>query len=125
MKKLLFSVLFASMGFGANTALADGWPLSVLGNWSVLANQSAGTLSITSQGSIGDCRPITGTIFGNSIVGFYCPFSGRIHFLRNSGTTTFQDYTGNVSQAGLTLHMGGIFASDLGSFGEYSFSGTK
>jgi hypothetical protein len=35
MKKLLFSVLFASMGFGANTAMADGWPLSVLGNWSM------------------------------------------------------------------------------------------
>jgi hypothetical protein len=125
MKKLLFSVLFASMGFGANTAMADGWPLSVLGNWSVLANQSAGTLSITSQGSIGDCRPITGTIFGNTMVGFYCPFSGRIHVLRNSGATTIQDYTANVSQAGPVLHMGGTFASDLGSFGEYNFSGTK
>ena len=125
MKKLLFSVLFASMGFGVNTAMADGWPVSVLGNWSVLGNQSVGTLSITTQAATGDCRPITGTIYGNTMVGFYCPFSGRIHFLRNSGATTIQDYTANVSQAGPVLHMGGTFASDLGSFGEYNFSGTK
>ena len=124
MKKLLFGVLFASMGFGATTAMADGWPLSVLGNWSVLANQSSGTLSITSQGS-GLCQSISGTIFGNTIVGFYCPYSGRIHFLRNSGATTFQDYTANVSMTGATLHMGGTFASDLGAFGEYSFQGSK
>ena len=125
MKKLLFGVLFASMGFGANIAMADGWPVSVVGNWSVLANQSAGTLSITSQGATGNCRSITGTILGNPIVGFYCPFSGRIHFLRNSGATTFQDYTGNLSQVGTVLHMGGIFASDLNTFGEYNFSATK
>ncbi|HEY8033933.1 MAG TPA: hypothetical protein VIF02_16565 [Methylocella sp.] len=124
MKKLLFVALFASMGLGATTAMADGWPLSVLGNWSVVANQSAGTLSITSQG-LGDCQPIKGTIFGNSIVGFYCPHSGRIHFLRNNGATTIQDYTANVSQAGPTLRMGGVFDSDLGAFGEYNFSGTK
>ena len=108
MKKLLFVALFASMGLGATTAMADGWPLSVLGNWSVLANQSAGTLSITFQGP-GDCQPIKGTIFGNTMVGFYCPHSGRIHFLRNSGATTIQDYTANVSQAGPTLRMGGVF----------------
>lgn len=126
MKKLLFGMLFAPMAFGTNIALADGWPVSVLGNWSVLANQSPGILSITSQGAVGNCRAITGTIFGgNPIAGFYCPFSGRIHFLRNSAGATFQDYTGNVSQTGLTLHMGGTFASDLGSFGEYSFQGSK
>jgi hypothetical protein len=77
MKKLLFGVLFASMGFGANIAMADGWPVSVVGTWSVLANQSAGTLSITSQGATGNCRSITGTILGKPIVGFYCPFSGH------------------------------------------------
>ncbi len=104
--------------------MADGWPLSVVGNWSVVANQSFGTLSITSQG-LGDCQPIKGTIFGNTIVGFYCPHSGRIHFLRNNGATTIQDYTANVSQTGTTLRMGGTFASDLGAFGEYNFSGTK
>ncbi len=65
MKKLLFSVLFASMGFGANTAMADGWPLSVLGSWSVLANQSAGTLSITSQGSIQWPHPLPAQFWRN------------------------------------------------------------
>jgi len=125
MKKLLFGVLFASMGFGANTAMADGWPLSVLGSWNVLANHSTGTLSITSQGTTGNCQPIAGTIFGNPIVGFYCSYSGRIHFLRNSGPTTFQDYTGNLSQTGSPLYMGGTFASDSGNGGEYNFGATS
>ncbi len=128
MKKLLFGAVFASMAFGAHAAMADGWQASVLGNWSVLANQSPGTLSITTQGTTGNCRNIAGTIFGNPIVGFYCPLSGRIHFLRNTGATTIQDYTANVSQydgAPFHLHMGGVFASDLGGFGEYNFSGTQ
>ena len=126
MKKLVFGTLFASLAFGTNIALADGWPLSVLGRWSVLANSVSGTLAITSQGA-GDCQPIAGTIFGNPIKGFYCPHSGRIHFLRNaSNGITIQDYTANLSQAAvLPLHMGGTFASDLGAFGEYNFSGTK
>ena len=126
MKKLLFGTLFASMAFGANTAWADGWPVSVLGNWSVVANFVTGTLSITSQAATGDCRPIKGTIFGNPMVGFYCPFSGRIHFLRNNASgITFQDYTANLSQNVSPLRMGGTFASDLGAFGEYNFQASK
>ncbi len=123
MKKLLFSVLFASMAFGANTAKADGWPVSVVGNWSMWTNQSGTTLSITAQ-SIGDCQQLTGSIYGSPIVGYYCPYSGRIHFL-NIGATWSQDYNGNVSQVGSTLQMGGIYSNDLGSnsfpVGEYSF----
>jgi hypothetical protein len=126
MKKLLFGMIFAPLAFGTNTAMADGWPLSVLGNWSVIANFVSGTLSITFQDTIGNCRKITGTIFGDPIVGFYCPFSSRIHFLRNKGGTTIQDYTANLSQAAvLPLHMGGTFGSDLGSFGEYNFQASK
>lgn len=125
MKKQLFGAVFASMAYGANTAMADGWPASVLGNWSVLANQSTGTLSITIQGATGDCQNIAGTIFGDTMVGFYCPLSGRIHFLRNTGATTIQDYTADLSFAGSPLHMGGTFASDLGGFGEYNFQALK
>jgi hypothetical protein len=125
MKKLFFGMLFTSMAFATNIALADGWPLSVLGSWSVLANQSSGTLSITSQGT-GNCQKITGTIFGNAMVGFYCPFSGRIHFLRNNSSgITIQDYTANLSQNVSPLRMGGTFASDLGAFGEYNFQASK
>jgi hypothetical protein len=125
MKKLLFGMLFAPMAFGTNIALADGWPLSVGGNWSIIANQSPGTLSITSQGATGDCQSVAGTIFGDPIAGFYCPHSGRIRFLRNSSRITIQDYTADLSFAGSPLHMGGTFASDLGGFGEYNFQGLK
>jgi hypothetical protein len=131
MKKLLFGMLFATIAFGTNTAFADGWPLSVVGNWSVQANRGTGTLSITSQGTSGNCEGITGTIYGgNPIQGFYCPFSGRIHFLRsliyaNGTLDTIQAYTGNVSQTGATLHIGGIFADTEWSFGEYNFQASK
>jgi hypothetical protein len=125
MKKLLFGMLVAPMAFGTNIALADGWPVSVVGSWSVLANQSPGTLSITSQGTTGDCQSIVGTIFGDSFAGFYCPHSGRVYFQRASGGIIIQDYTGNVSQAGSPLQMGGVFGSDLGAFGEYNFQASK
>ncbi len=116
-------MLFTSVAFGSNIALADGWPASVAGTWSVLGNQSSGLLVITSQGGTGNCRPIAGTIYGNSIQGFYCPFSGRIHFLRKlPGTnTTFQVWAGNLSQLGTPLHTGGVFSSDLDTFGEYNW----
>ncbi len=123
MKKLLLGISLASIAFGTNIALADGWPTSVVGTWSVTANHATGKLVITTQGS-GDCQPISGTIFGNSILGFYCPQSGRIHFLRTLNGATTQDYTGNLSQvlAELPLLMAGTFASDEGSFGEYNWN---
>ena len=126
MKTLLLAISLASIAFGTNIALADTWPTSVVGTWHVEANHSTGTLSITSQGG-GECQPILGTIFGQPIHGFYCPLSGRIHFLRAPGNVTFQDYTGNLSEAsaGLPLLIGGTFASDGGSFGEYNWNASK
>jgi hypothetical protein len=122
---------FAAM-LSAGSAMA-AWPPSVLGVWSALGNQSPLQLDIVTQGNVGDCRAITGTIAdtlpggqSNTIQGFYCPRSGRIQFLRKSVTTndTFQVYTGNVSMVGTTLYMGGTFAEDdqIGALGEYNFS---
>jgi hypothetical protein len=128
MRKLLFGILFMSVAFGSNMALAAGWPTSVVGTWSVLGNQSPGLLQITFEFNTGGCGPISGTIYGNNIQGFYCPSSGRIHFLRKlSGTNvTFQAWTGNLSQVGPTLHMGGVFSDVLDSpLGEYNFQATK
>ncbi|HEY9726737.1 MAG TPA: hypothetical protein V6D50_09850 [Chroococcales cyanobacterium] len=109
-----------------SAAYADGWPTSVAGNWSVFANQSSGALSITQPTSTLNCRPISGSIFGNPIQGFYCPTSGRIVFVRkNTSGITTQYYQGNLSQTGSTLRIGGSFSSIGGSYGEYSFYATK
>ncbi|MCW7538814.1 hypothetical protein OOT46_13280 [Aquabacterium sp. A7-Y] len=130
MKHALSAVLFGSLSLVATSAMADGWPGSVVGNWNVLGNQSAGVLSITSQAAGGLCRRIVGTIYGNPIEGFYCPFSGRISFIRKNGANndTSQSWVGNVSQAAAVLRMGGTFAAVApagGSPGEYNFQATK
>lgn len=119
------AVCFGSLLWGG-AAYADGWPTSVAGNWSVVANQSSGTLTITQPTSNLNCRPISGSIFSNPIQGFYCPSSGRIVFVRktSSGVTT-QYYQGNLSQTGSTLRIGGSFSSLSDSYGEYSFYATK
>jgi hypothetical protein len=127
--KSLYLAGFAAAQLYACAALADGWPPSVIGNWSVEANNALGQLLITSQGPVGQCRPIAGTIFGNPIQGFYCPGSGRISFLRKIASTndTFQVYSGNLSQQlfATPLRIGGSFSSFGAFFGEYNFRAIK
>lgn len=123
----VFAVCFGSL-LWASAAYADGWPTTVQGNWSVVANQSSGTLSITQPSSTLNCKPISGYIFSTSstIQGFYCPASGRISFARrNSSGVPFQYYEGNLSQTGNILRIGGSFASFTSTYGEYSFYATK
>ncbi|MCC5606736.1 hypothetical protein LC612_08035 [Nostoc sp. CHAB 5834] len=114
-----------------SSAYADGWPATVAGSWSVVANQSVGSLVITQPTSTLNCQPISGTIFGNAIEGFYCPSSGRIAFARKSSNDfPYQYYQGNLSQTGSTLRIGGSFSAFLsngsgGSLGEYNFSASK
>jgi hypothetical protein len=136
MKKLLLGSLFAPMAFGPHIALADGWPVSVVGTWASLADESIGRIEITSQLPTGHCQSITGSYTDsgsegpNTIQGFYCPLSGRIHFLRfiHGTRITFQAWSGNASRVGVNpkqISMGGIFSSDLNSFGEYGWQATK
>jgi len=130
-KARVFALVFGTfLTLHAQIAAADGWPGSVVGNWSVIGNQSPGVLSITFQDAAGLCRRITGTIYGDPLEGFYCPFSGRIHFVRKSAATndTSQAWTGNLSQAADVLRIGGTFTSvnaSGGSLGEYNFSASK
>jgi len=119
----------ATVGW-ASGALADGWPSSIAGTWSVVANQTSGQLVI-SQAGAGTCKRITGTIFGAQIQGSYCPGAGTVtfHRYRNAAKEASQFYRANVSQqqVGRPMRMSGSFAtrSDLDSPGEYSFYGTK
>ena len=119
--------VLATLGW-SSIALADGWPSSVTGTWSARANLSTGNLVISSQGATGNCRTISGTIIGDALEGFYCPFSGRIGFARkNSAGTPIQYYEGNVSQDGTIDHIGGTFAVWTAGQGQgvYSFSATR
>ncbi len=136
MKKLILGSLFALSAGLANNAMADSWPVSVVGNWNIIGNQHVGTLVVTTQAAVGNCRRITGTVYPGTAVahpieGFYCPFSGRLQFVRKLpvNNDTIQIWTGNVSQDGIVDRMGGTFTSVNatvgGSLGEYNFQGGR
>jgi len=123
-----------AVGLFSGSAMAgENWPASVVGTWDAIANQSQLIITIRSQASSGRCRAISGTILDvaskgtSKLVGFYCPATGRFNFARNDPTSgvTFQDYSGNVSDIGRTLFMGGIFAQVVQLVGEYSFFAEK
>jgi hypothetical protein len=122
-----FLAVAASLAAGlafTGAAHADGWPASVAGSWTIVANQVSSTL-VLSQGAPGpgsQCLPIHGTVFGDTVQGFYCPGSGRIAFKRG---ISLQTYVGNLSQAGTVTRMGGTWLSLGGSFGEYEFYAQK
>jgi hypothetical protein len=110
---------------------ADNWPPSIVGTWQGVANQTTVKLVITSQGTTGACKSITGT-FSNvpsggasNIQGFYCPQTGRVSFVRKdvNSNDTFQSYSANVSDVGAELRMAGIFAQvQPDRLGEYGFA---
>ncbi|MEH2063109.1 MAG: hypothetical protein V7K50_12735 [Nostoc sp.] len=109
----------------SQAAFADGWPTSVVGNWSINADNYTGILSITNQATTGNCRTISGSIFGDSLTGFYCPYSGRINFIRRNNFNQVQVYSANISQTNAsTVTIGGLF-TDYAQPGEYSFFGSK
>ena len=125
-----------AIGFFSGSAMANVYPASVVGTWHAVANQSDFTLTISSQESSGSCRAISGTIVGNGelsdVVGFYCPGTGRFNFVRNYPPTgqTVQDYSGNVSETGNTLYMGGVFSQVVSEttpsdIGDASFFASK
>jgi hypothetical protein len=106
--------------------------------WTLQTNVDVETLVITSQGGPGapgaaNCRNINGDI-GNvaHIRGWYCPATGRIHFVHrnfDSGDAV-RIFTGNVSDLvpGQSLFMAGtmtVLISAFGDLGEYNFSGTN
>ena len=106
-------------------------PPSVVGNWSILANQTFGQVIVSHQGPAGTCRALGGTAFGQPMSGIYCPSTGRIQFLRlNGNNRVAQVFTGNVGDVvvGSPLNMAGTFmvqSPTSGFFGEYNFSASK
>jgi hypothetical protein len=122
------SLLFAGV---ANAAP----PASVWGTWSLTANQTLETLVITAQGNLATpCKVIIGTIGGAAapVYGFYCPDTGRIHFIHKNLSTKvpMRVFDGIVSDVlvGSPNRISGTYTSDYSSvlpFGYYGFSATK
>jgi len=106
--------------------------------WTLQVNHDVAQLFIDTQGGPGApganvCRHITGNLNGIAdIRGWYCPSSGRIHFVHtNADNEDFvvRVFTGHVSDAvnGEPLQMAGtatVLISAFGDLGEYNFSAT-
>ncbi|MGH8523870.1 MAG: hypothetical protein ACREA0_11040 [bacterium] len=75
---------------------------------------------------------VTGTIGIAPIRGWYCPSTGRIHFLHNNlgSGKTVRVFTGNLSDdvVGQPLYMAGTMMVDnaaFGDLGEFNFSAVQ
>lgn len=133
------------LAFALATILATGtvWaapPLSVANRtWILDINGTAEELFIDTQAGAGapgnaNCRRITGTLRGNpEFVGWYCPSTGRIHFVHQNIGSGFpvRTFTGTVSDevTDQPLFMAGTATVNLansnlpfGDLGEYVFS---
>jgi hypothetical protein len=108
-------------------------PVNVSGNWRATGNQTLGALIIVQAASAAVCKPISGTIFGNSIQGSYCPVTGRIVFARRTAALVpFQLYQGYVSRDAPVDRIGGtlmVWNALGGGFAnegvDFNFSATK
>lgn len=116
----LFALAFMLWSSAASASGAP--PATVVGSWAARANQTTGTLSITSQTGAGTCKAITGTLFGVALQGSYCPGSGEINF---AVPGSVQFYEGVVGDVGAVTFMSGHFSQWVGGLGQYNFSAQK
>jgi hypothetical protein len=105
--------------------------------WNVQANREVVPLVITNQGGPGGpagatCNLIVGTLGIAPIRGWYCPSTGRIHFLHNNlgSGATMRVFTGNLSDdvPDQPAYIGGtmtVVNIAFGPFGEFNFSATE
>lgn len=115
------------------TSASAAPPESVRGVWTLLSGNAYSTLNITAQGGAGapgasECRHVEGLLGIADVRGFYCPASGRIHFIHYNYSTNapVRTFTGSVSVAGDgAMHMAGaltVLAIAFGDLGEQPFS---
>jgi hypothetical protein len=113
--------------FAGGAAMAQAYPTSIVGTWTIRANNTQPfTFTVSSQSSDAPCALIGGLMGApnDTIVGYYCPATGSVSFLRNSSNTgaTYQVFTGALSWTGSNTYMTGSFSNfsggnDTGSFG--------
>jgi hypothetical protein len=130
MKKLLALLAASSITtvMSAGAAMAQSYPASVVGTWTIVANDTqAFTFTVQSQSSDSPCAQITGVIGApnDGLAGYYCPATGAVSFLRNSSNSgaTYQVYNGQLSFAGTETYLTGSFTNYGGNnTGAFSFS---
>jgi hypothetical protein len=115
------------VGCATGASANPGWPLKITGTWRGTANQSPIVLTVTTQ-TTGTtlCDNINGTVkdvnggFTGNMIGFYCPSSGALEFMRypTGGNVPYQVYSGNMSQANPPAGIGGVMVG--GTFSQYS-----
>lgn len=93
--------------------------------WNISANGSSGTLIVNVDGA----GNITGTVFGQTIVGYFDSSSGALYFLRvtSPDLSTFQVYKGKafpqvVTSSSITQTIAALTLA--GEFEEYPVTGT-
>jgi len=131
----LCSVAGISSLIAAGSALAAAYPTSVLGTWTIRANDTQPfTFTVQTQSSDAPCAVITGVLGApnDTIAGYYCPATGLVSFERNSSNPTvlggtFQIFSGQASWAGsgnITTQITGNFTNYGGgdNTGAFSFS---
>ena len=134
------TIHLASLGLCLASALATSvataatWPANIIGSYTGGANTATIQLKITSQANGTPCVAIGGNLVDTGagstdpVVGYYCPKSGAIAFVRNDPATgqTFQVYRGNfaVTAPRQSNKLGGTFGEydALGNLGEYPFA---
>ena len=135
--RTIASVIAAVCSIASGSVAAS--PPATLANttWTMQVNRDVEQLVITTQSGPGapgaaTCRIINGTFGVASIRGWYCPVTGRIHFVhKNAGSgNAVRTFTGNVSddESGQTLYIGGtmmVLDAAFGDYGEYNFSATN
>jgi hypothetical protein len=140
MKSLLAISLAAAAAFTSSGAFAQR-PTSLAGTtWTLQANRTVLQLVINTQGGAGApgaavCQRITGTLNTTPDIearGWYCPDSGRIHFIHRQlrSGDAMRVFTGNVSDdvIGQPTHMAGtmtVLDPVFGDLGEYNFSAVR
>jgi hypothetical protein len=139
--KSILSIAIAAATLVAAAPASAVRPASLAGTtWTLQANRDVLQLVINTQAGPGapgaaTCRHINGTISTTpdiQVRGWYCPDTGRIHFVHRNLTSgdAMRIFTGNVSDdvIGQPLYMAGtmtVLAIAFGDLGEYNFSAVR
>jgi hypothetical protein len=105
----------ALLGASQHAGITHAAAVLPAGNWTIDANGSVGTLALNAPDAAGN---ITGTVFGQSIFGYYNSTSQKITFVRNTvpgNLSTEQVYTGYLFHTGNVTDLAGTFLAFNGT----------